>query len=136
MQMRDAQVIAAACDDGGFGKVDQMQQALVCTRTAGEGKTQGGETVAWAADHPGQRGLGNLPWPTDQDMFGACIFGDIGGVDQLSSGRAHGKAVHIPAQPLQRLDFAADEAVRGTRVGVDEIGEFHEARVRLAGFEP
>ena len=61
-----------------------------------------------------------------QQMLGAIQFRLILRVDQRLGVGAHGKAVDLPSQPLQSRNLAPDEAVRGTRIGVDQIGKLHE----------
>jgi len=56
-------------------------------------------------------------------MFGARMFGQIGWVGQVRNIPAHGEAVNLHPLGLKRGDFAADEAVRRARIGVDQIAD-------------
>ena len=76
---------------------------------------------------PHKRRAKQLHHPHFQHMFGAKILGNVARVHQSISVRAHGKAVNGHCNTFQRLNLAPDKGVRGTRIGVDQIGKLHLA---------
>jgi hypothetical protein len=60
-----------------------------------------------------------------QDHSGFGLFGQIVGVYQFLVPAAEGEAVDVVALGFEGADFAADEALTGLGVLVDEVGDFH-----------
>ena len=127
MDMREAKGLAAGGEIGGLDEVDQVfQPARPGTRparAAAQGAFQGREDRGGVMPHPAQGCCQQAVGGGLQDMFGLRVFGQIGGIDQCAPVRAHGKAVDRDAPAFERLYLAADKAVRGAGVGVDEISD-------------
>jgi hypothetical protein len=49
------------------------------------------------------------------------MFGKVGGIAERAAVAAHGESVDFEPLVLKRRDFPPDEAVRGARVGIDQI---------------
>ena len=134
MQVRDAQITAPPGDIGGLNQVDQVAQAppganrpARTPRTTTQGKDQCPNALGRMGDPPHKRRAKQPPHPHFQHMFGAKILGNVARIDQRISVRAHGKAVNGHCNTFQRLNLAPDKGVRGTRIGVDQIGKLHLA---------
>ena len=134
MQMRNAQITAAPGDVGGLNQVDQVAQATPgasrparAPRTTAQGKHQCPNALGRMGDPPHKRRANQPRRPHFQHMYGAKILSDVARVHQSIAVRAHGKAVNGHRNTFQRLNLAPDKGVRGTRIGVDQIGKLHLA---------
>jgi hypothetical protein len=86
MQMRDAQVIAALCDDRRLGQIRQMTEPVIRARAAAPRDAAGPQGPQRTPGHPAQGGLGDLPCPGLQQVFGPRILGNVGGIDEFGMG--------------------------------------------------
>ena len=118
VQMGDAKRVAAAGKMRGLDQIDHVAQpsagaggATRAARAAGESEAEGAEACAGARGEERQRGGDEGRGAEGEDMFGACIFGEVIGLDQGGAVGAERETVDGQAQPFQRRDFAPDEGL-------------------------
>ena len=68
----------------------------------------------------------NARCPVAQDVTRAFAFAPVFGIDQLAVPAAQRNPFDLESLPLQRQDFAPDEAVAHLGILVDEIGNAHD----------
>jgi hypothetical protein len=82
------------------------------------GQLEGLEARARGARDLAERRAQEPARPLRQHVFGALVLGKVGEIDEHLPVPAQRKATDLDPPPLQRLDLAADEAVRGPGVAV------------------
>ena len=112
---------------GRFGQLAQMSQATnLRAATHCPGLRQGGSEPPGTAPHAPHKASDQPRAPLGKDIIGAPLFTDVTRIHQWHISWAHGDALDLDAVPFQRLYLAANKAVGRLRVGVEDVGNFHE----------
>jgi len=113
-------------EGAGFGEVNEMVEAAAFTAIAEfEGEGERVEKSDRAGAERQHEGFEEIKSTDGEDDAGLGLLGLIVGVYEFLVPGAEGEAVDVVALGFEGADLAADEALTGLGVLVDEVGDFH-----------
>jgi hypothetical protein len=119
-------VAQPAEEDAGLGELDNLvKPPAVAALAHPPSEAEGLEESTGPGEACGQQRAEQPDRADAEDDAGLLLFGDVAGVDDLLVPRAERVAVDGDAEGFERVDLAADEALRGLGVLINEVCDFH-----------